>query len=452
MAETELLFKSIPEIGALYRSKAISPLEITRLTLDRIAQLNPSLNAFISLTSEKALEQASRAERELHTGVDRGALHGIPIALKDLIDTAGIRTTCGSRILRDQVPKHDAIITTRLEESGAVLVGKTNLLEFAFGIVHADYGQTNNPYDLNRTAGGSSGGSAAAVAAGLCFAAVGTDTGGSIRIPASYCGVAGLKPSYGLTSLSGVFPLSWSLDHAGPIARSSRDARLMLEAMTGLILEHPARIKNMRFGVLQREGRDMQPAVIAAFDAAAQALRGAGATVQTIEIPDLELADAALLNVLLPEASVIHAPWIESRPEDYSPLTRMQIELGFAIPAVTHVRAQQFRRHLTRQFLLALRGLDAILSPTVAFVAPKEDPLFAVDAHGVSEGRRTSPYNLCGLPALSVNCGFGDHGLPVGIQIVTRPHEDALALAIGGAIEALMPEARPVPNNDRGIF
>ncbi len=194
MAETELLFKSIPEIGALYRSKAISPLEITRLTLDRIAQLNPSLNAFISLTSEKALEQASRAERELHTGVDRGALHGIPIALKDLIDTAGIRTTCGSRILRDQVPKHDAIITTRLEESGAVLVGKTNLLEFAFGIVHADYGQTNNPYDLNRTAGGSSGGSAAAVAAGLCFAAVGTDTGGSIRIPASYCGVAGLKP------------------------------------------------------------------------------------------------------------------------------------------------------------------------------------------------------------------------------------------------------------------
>lgn len=445
MPELELLLKSIPEIAALYRSGTLSPLELTRFTLERIERLNPGLNAFITVTAEKALEQAARAETELRSGTDRGWLHGVPIALKDLVDTAGIRTTCGSRILRDNLPEHDAEITTKLEAAGAVLVGKTNLLEFAYGIVHPDYGQTNNPFDPSRTAGGSSGGSAAAVAAGLCFAAVGTDTGGSIRIPASYCGVAGFKPTYGLTSLAGVFPLSWSLDHAGPIARSSHDARLLLQAMTGLKLEQALDFKGRRFGILQREGNEMQPEVIAVFDAVCAVLERAGAEIETVSIPDLELADAALLNVILPEASAIHAAWITTHPEDYAPLTRLQIELGFAIPAVTHVRAQQYRRHLTGQYLKVFKNLDAILSPTVAFVAPHEDPVFAADDAGADEGRRTGPYNLTGFPALSINCGFGAHGLPVGIQIVTRPHEDALALAIGSALEDLMPEARAVP-------
>ncbi len=445
MADLELLFKSIPEIAAMFRAKALSPLELTRLTLERIEQLNPTLNAFITITSEKALAQAARAEQELASGMDRGLLHGIPIALKDLVDTAGIRTTCGSSILRDHVPGQDAIITQRLEAAGAVLVGKTNLLEFAYGIVHPDYGQSNNPFDPTRTAGGSSGGSAAAVAAGLCFAAVGTDTGGSIRIPASYCGVAGLKPTYGLTSLAGVFPLSWSLDHAGPIARSSNDARLMLEVMADKKMAAKLELKGMRFGILQREGSEMQPEVTAAFDAACRALEQAGAEIITVHIPDLELADAALLNVLLPEASVIHADWMATRPQDYAPFTRTQIELGFAVPAVTHVRAQQYRRHLTRQYLEVLNHVNAILSPTVAFVAPFEDPVFAADDAGAAEARRTGPYNLTGLPALTLNCGFGAQSLPVGIQIVTRPFEDALALAIGSALEDLMPEARAVP-------
>ncbi len=445
MSDIGLLLKSIPEIAAMYRAKQLSPLELTRLTLTRIEQLNPSLNAFITVTSEKALAQATRAEQQLASGIDRGLLHGIPIALKDLVDTAGIRTTCGSSILRDHVPGQDAVITKRLEAAGAVLVGKTNLLEFAYGIVHPDYGQTNNPFDPTRTAGGSSGGSAAAVAAGLCFAAVGTDTGGSIRIPASYCGVAGFKPTYGLTSLEGVFPLSWSLDHAGPIARSSEDARLMLEVISDKKCSTKLELKGMRFGILQREGEEMQPEVTAAFDAACAVLERAGAELVTLKIPNLELADAALLNVLLPEASVIHADWLASRFEDYAPFTRMQIELGFAVPAVTHVRAQQYRRHLTRQFLEVLNDVKAILSPTVAFVAPFEDPVFAADDAGATEARRTGPYNLTGLPALSVNCGFGAHGLPVGIQIVTRPFEDALALAIGSALEDLMPEARAVP-------
>jgi aspartyl-tRNA(Asn)/glutamyl-tRNA(Gln) amidotransferase subunit A len=445
MPDLELLLKPIPEIGALFRSGQLSPLELTRITLERIEQLNPTLNAFITVTHEKALEQATRAEQELRSGLDRGPLHGIPIALKDLVDTAGIRTTCGSRILKDNVPEKDAIITKRLEAAGAVLVGKTNLLEFAYGIVHPDYGQTNNPFDPTRTAGGSSGGSAAAVAAGLCFAAVGTDTGGSIRIPASYCGIAGLKPTYGLTSLEGVFPLSWSLDHAGPIARSSEDARIFLEAMSGVKLAQQVDLSGMRFGILQRDGPEMQPEVLAAFDQACTVLERAGAKLLEVIVPDLELADAALLNVLLPEASAIHARWLETRAEDYAPLTRMQIELGFPIPAVTHVRAQQYRRHLTQQFLNVLEGVDAILSPTVAFVAPFEDPVFAADDLGATEARRTGPYNLTGLPALTINCGFGEHGLPVGLQIVTRPYADALALAIGSALEHLMPEARAIP-------
>ncbi len=441
MPDLELLHKTIPEIGDLYRSGQLSPLELTQLCLKRIEQLDPVLNAFISVTTEKALEQARKAEQELHSGQDRGPMHGIPIALKDLIDTAGVRTTCASRILKDHVPNQDAPLVQRLEAAGAVLLGKTNLLEFAYGIVHPDYGQTNNPWDPSRTSGGSSGGSTAAVAAGMCFAAVGTDTGGSIRIPASYCGVAGLKPTYGTVNLKGVFPLSWSLDHAGPLARTSQDAGLLLAAMSGKSFDSRVSLDGMRFGIIQREGPEVEPGVAEVFDAACEALVGAGAEVEELRIPELEHTDASLLNVLLPEASVVHTRWINSQPEDYSPFTRMQIELGFAIPAVAYVRAQQFRRRLTQHFLSALDKVDALISPSVAWVAPHEDPVVAAD-EGSAEGRRSAPHNLTGLPALSVNAGFGAHGLPVGIQVITKPHTDAQCLAIGSALETLLPQAQ----------
>ncbi|MER3555851.1 MAG: amidase [Meiothermus sp.] len=441
MSDLGLLTRSIAEIGRLFRSGQLSPVELTALTLRRIETLNPVLNAFITVTQDKALEAARRAEAELRSGKDRGPLHGIPIALKDLIDTAGVRTTCASRILKDHVPQRDAPMVRILEAAGAVVVGKTNLLEFAYGIVHPDYGQTNNPWDTGRTSGGSSGGSAAAVGAGLCFAAVGTDTGGSIRIPASYCGVAGLKPTYGTVSLEGVFPLSWSLDHAGPIARTSEDARLLLEAMTGKSLASSASLQGLRLGVIQRGGSEVQAEVTQVFDAACHALEGAGAEIQEVKIPDLALADTALLNVLLPEASAVHQGWISRRPEDYAPFTRFQIELGFALPAVAHVRAQQFRRHLTRQFLKVLETVDLLISPSVAWVAPPEDPVVAGD-EGSAEGRRSAPHNLTGLPALSINAGFGALGLPVGLQIVGKPHQDGFVLAVGGALEALLPAAQ----------
>ena len=448
MSDHALLTRSIAEVGRMFRSGQLSPLELTELTLQRIEVLNPRLNAFITVTYEQARQAARRAEAELRSGHDRGPLHGIPVALKDLIDTAGIRTTCASRILRDHTPASTAPLARNLEAAGAVLVGKTNLLEFAYGIVHPDYGQTNNPWDLGRTSGGSSGGSAAAVGAGLCFAAVGTDTGGSIRIPASYCGVAGLKPTYGTVSLEGVFPLSWSLDHAGPLARSSEDARVLLEGMLGKsggISTQQVSLKGLRFGAIQRDGQEVEPQVVEVFDAACQALERAGAEVREVAIPDLELTDAALLGVLLPEASVVHQRWINRRPEDYAPFTRTQIELGFAVPAPVYVRAQQFRRHLTRQFLRALGSLDALISPSVAWVAPREDPVVAGD-EGSAEGRRSAPHNLTGLPALSINSGFGAHGLPVGLQIIGKPHADAFVLGLGSALERVLPSAqKPAP-------
>ena len=225
-------FGSISAVAALYRQKKLSPVEVVETLLGRIEQL-PALNAFVTVTAEAARQEAKRAEAELFRGFERGLLHGIPVALKDLVDTAGVRTTCGSRLRAAHAPTKDAEIVRRLKEAGAISLGKTNLLEFAYGVVHPDFGPTLNPCDPTRTAGGSSGGSAAAVAAGLCFAAVGTDTGGSVRIPAAYCGVAGFKPSYGLVDAAGVFPLSWSLDHVGPIAPSSRDAAALLGALTG---------------------------------------------------------------------------------------------------------------------------------------------------------------------------------------------------------------------------
>jgi aspartyl-tRNA(Asn)/glutamyl-tRNA(Gln) amidotransferase subunit A len=327
-------------------------------------------------------------------------------------------------------------------------VGKTNMLEFAYGIVHPDIGPTWNPWAPDRTAGGSSGGSAAAVAAGLCYAAVGTDTGGSIRIPAAYCGVAGLKPTYGLVSTQGIFPLSWSLDHAGPIARTSADTALLLDGLLGRKPAPiaPAELRGLRLAVLanHRAGTEMEEAVRQAFDDACRDLSRAGAVLYEATIPDLHLADDALFGVLGPEASAVHSRWLKERPGDYAPLTRLQLELGYVVGSLAHVRAQQYRRHLTGQLLSLLVQADAILSPTAPWIAPHEDPAIADEA-GAAEGRRTGLYNLSGLPALTVNCGFGLHGLPIGLQIAAWPGADRLVLAIGAAYEALRPDVNRRP-------
>ena len=445
MSEAGPLLLSIAELGAAYRRRALSPVEVTRLCLARIAKLDPALNAFITVCEAESLEQAATAEREFAAGRDRGPLHGVPVAIKDLMHLAGVPTTYASRAASPVVPAVDAALVARLKQAGAVILGKTNLLEYAFGAVHPAYGQTNNPWDGKRTSGGSSGGSAAAVAAGMCFAAVGTDTGGSIRIPASYCGIVGLKPTYGLVDLDGVEALSWSLDHGGPLARSCADAARLLEGMTGgTFASTPRPLAGLRLGIMRHDGveRFQAPAVGQLFDRAVVTLAAAGAVIRPVEIDDLDRASDAVMVILHPEASVIHQRRIADDPAGFGEITRLQIEAGFAVPATAYVRAQQLRRTLSARFRALFEGVDAVLSPSVPWPAPAEDPPIGDDA-GDGEMLYSALYNLIGLPALSIPCGLTPEGLPAGLQIVGPWQADAAVLSIGAALEPLLPRLVP---------
>ena len=450
MDEQELCYTDIATLGRLYRTRAISPTEATRAVLDRIRQLDQQLNSFITVLEQPALEQARHAEAELASGHDRGPLHGVPVSLKDLIDTAGTRTTAASRLWRDRVPATSATVARRLEQAGAVLIGKCNLLEFAYGIVHPDYGQCNNPWNIRRTSGGSSSGSAASVAAGMGWGSVGTDTGGSIRIPAAYCGVVGLKPTYGRVSLHGICPLSASLDHAGPLARTVADAAILFEALAGYdpldphsladsVADDAAAItdevRGLRLGVVaEHMGADLQPGVAEATWAAVRTLEQAGMHVLEIQIVSLHAADDALLAAIMPEATLVHADWLRDHPAGYAALTRAQLEQGAQISAVDYLRAQVYRQQLRADMLDALRTVDVLISPTVAWAAPAEDPPVG-EGQGATEARRTGPYNLTGLPAISVPCGFGPQGLPLGLQIAAAPLAEQLLLRVAHTYE-----------------
>jgi aspartyl-tRNA(Asn)/glutamyl-tRNA(Gln) amidotransferase subunit A len=435
---------SIGEIGARYRDGKLSPVEVTRACLGRIAAHDPALNAFMTVLEEAALEQAAKAESELASGHDRGALHGIPVAIKDLVAMAGVPTTFGSDPVFVAHPEADGALVAHLRAAGAVILGKTNLLEFAYGAVNPRVGQTNNPWNPERTSGGSSGGSAAAVAAGLCFAALGTDTGGSIRIPSAYCGVVGLKPTYGLVDLDGVSLLSWSLDHGGPIARSCADAAAMLAGLTGQpVVPPPVALGGLRLGVIaaHRDAPVVTPGVRAAFDDAVRRLRDAGAIVEDVAPDGLDHTARALMQVMLPEASV-SLQHLLVRGEALAAQTRAQLELGFLVPATAHVRAQRFRRWLGTELRRLLSRYDALIEPTVPFEAPAEDPPID-EASGFGEMLCSAAANLCGLPALSLPCGTGADGLPVGLQVTGAPHADALLLGLGAAIAQIVPPCPP---------
>jgi aspartyl-tRNA(Asn)/glutamyl-tRNA(Gln) amidotransferase subunit A len=437
----EIHFTSIAALGTAYRNRSISPVDVVRGSLERIARLDPTLNSFITVLEAESLAQAESAARELKAGHDRGPLHGVPVAVKDLIDMAGVPTTFASRAGSPRMAETDAVVVRNLIQAGAVIFGKTNLLEYAYGAVHPDFGQTNNPWDPRRTSGGSSGGSAAAVAAGLCFATVGTDTGGSIRIPASYCGVAGLKPTFGRVSLDGVQALSPTLDHAGPLARTCADAALALEGMTGTRLNVPGmELAGLRIGIMHHPGADkfLQTEVRAHFDQVIRELSRSGADIRPMQVPDLELARDALIAIIEPEASLIHRILLRNERAGFSDITRAQLEAGFAISAVDYLNALKVRERLTAEFQRAFESVDAILSPSVPWVAPAEDP--PVDGEeGGGEMMYSGVYNLVGLPALSVPCGVSSEGLPSGLQIVTSWHKDELALSIGLALEVELP-------------
>lgn len=444
MVDDDVLFSSIAGLGVRYRDGSLSPVAVTQQSLDRIGRLDPVLNSFITVLAEESLAAAELARSELKAGHDRGPLHGVPVAVKDLVEMADVPTTFASRAGSPRQGKADAVLVRKLKEAGAVILGKTNLLEYAYGAVHPDFGQTNNPWDVKRTSGGSSGGSAAAVAAGLSFAAVGTDTGGSIRIPAAYCGVVGLKPGFGLVSLDGVMALSPSLDHAGPIARSCADAALMLSGMTGMRHDLPSvDARGLRIGIMHHPGsqRFMEAPVQALFDRTIALLEKAGAKVRPLEIEELELANDAVVKIIEPEASRIHRDALRLEGHGFSPITRAQLEAGFHVTAVDYLDALALQARLRKAFERAFESVDAILSPSVPWVAPAEDPPIGGES-GVGEMMFSGVYNLTGLPALSIPSGLTDEGLPGGVQIVTPWNADDLALAIGAMIETLLPAMR----------
>lgn len=436
-ADTRIAFRSIAALGQDFRRGALTPTAVVEVCLERIERHDGSLNAIAAALAETARAEAATAQEELAAGHDRGPLHGIPVGIKDLVDIGGTVTGFGSDPVFASPATQDAAMVANLRAAGAVPIAKTNLLEFAYGAVNPRVGQTNNPWDTAHTAGGSSGGSAAAVAAGLCHAAVGTDTGGSIRIPAAYCGVVGLKPTYGLVPLAGVSMLSWSLDHAGPMARSCADAAALLGGLTGTTVDaSPASLRGLRFGLIAalRDNVATTPGVRAGMESACAVLRNAGAAVDEVEIEGLAESSEALLHVLLPETSVILGRLLDEHPQALAEQTRSQLELGFALPATAHVRAQQFRRFLGQRVLDALAHYDALLSPAVPWEAPAEDP--AIDgAQGYGEMLCSAPTNLCGLPSLVLPCGRGEEGLPVSLQLIGPPDSDERLLRIGAALE-----------------
>jgi aspartyl-tRNA(Asn)/glutamyl-tRNA(Gln) amidotransferase subunit A len=434
---------TIAELGAAFRSGASSPTDAVALCLAQITAHDEALNAMITLTTESAVAAAERAGRDLRAGVDRGPLHGVPVVLKDLIDVAGVPTGYGSAPAFRTIPARNAALVDRLETAGAVILGKANLLEFAYGAVNPLVGQTNNPWDPARTAGGSSGGSAAAVAAGMAFAGVGTDTGGSIRVPAAYCGIVGLKPTFGLVPLEGVFPLSWTLDHAGPLTRTSACALAFLDALAGTSgPSTPLPLTGRRFGILRAHVDDpcVRPDVRAAFTAACDALADAGASFVDVHLSELDGMAEAVIDILLPEAAIIHASRLAEHRDAYGPQTRAQIEAGPGVSAMAYLRARDHRRRLTEAMEAAVVGLDALIAPSVPWVAPAEDPAVHGD-EGYAEMHCTGPANLTGQPSVSIYGGPGEAGLPTGLMLTGPRGGDRRLLRVCMGIETVLPPA-----------
>jgi aspartyl-tRNA(Asn)/glutamyl-tRNA(Gln) amidotransferase subunit A len=446
----ELADLTIARAAQLLRERAISPVELTRACLSRIDELNPKLNAFITIMRDSALDQARSAEREIQQGQWRGPLHGIPIALKDLIDTAGVRTTAASALFADRVPDEDAEVVHRLKRSGAILMGKTNLHEFAYGgsSVVSYFGPVRNARNPEHIAGGSSGGSAVAVASGMCLGAIGTDTAGSIRLPASFCGVVGLKPTYGLVSARGVIPLAWSYDHVGPITRTVEDAALMLAAIAGyderdvfsrqLPLADYARaanepLKRVRIGI----GRntfwdDLHPDVAVVVNRAINTISELASETREVTVPiepDRHLANA--------ESYAYHLRWITESPEKYQPSTLERLRTGEKVTAADCLFAQQRLERMRRKSRALFESVDVIVTPTVPVPPPASAELEADPANlrrrEVIMLRNTRPWNVLGLPTISVPCGWTSRNLPVGLQITAAAggEADLLRVAVG---------------------
>jgi len=469
MADTDLAFASIEEVARLYRKRKLSPVELTKLMLARIELLNPKMNAYITVTAELALAQAKKAESELFGPRgrkgrrDRGPIHGIPISLKDNIYTKGVRATAGSKILKDFIPQHDAEVWTRLQEAGAILLGKTNLHEFAYGVTtnNPHYGPTRNPWDLARIPGGSSGGSAAALAAGLCYGSIGTDTGGSIRIPAALCGIVGLKPGIGRVSAEGVVPLSSHLDFVGPLARTVVDAALLLDPIFVRGKAEPSRssvrklsphANKFRLGLPKEFFLDLvSDDVYIAFDEAVRSLQKHGALVKEISIPLQDETEEAGNRIAWAEATHYHqqAGWFPARSADYGEDVRARLEMGAKISATDYMQALATRDKFIQQFHIAMSDaeVDALVVPTTPIAAP----LIGEESTPIGKAnhptralllRLNRPANLAGIPAMSVPHGFTSAGLPLGLQLIGAVTDEPRLLRIAQVAQAIMPVLR----------
>jgi aspartyl-tRNA(Asn)/glutamyl-tRNA(Gln) amidotransferase subunit A len=444
--------RSISELASRLRRKEISPVEITRESLARIEKANPRLNAFITVMAESAMEQAGVAEAEIARGEWRGPLHGIPIALKDLIDTAGVRTTAASTLYKDRIPAEDAEVVRRLRQAGAVILGKNNLHEFAYGgsSMISAFGEVRNPWDAGRIAGGSSGGSAASVTAGLCCAAIGTDTAGSIREPAALCGCVGLKPTYGRVPARGVIPLAASLDHVGPLTATAADAAIVLQAIAGydsrditsvnasvpdFVSPLGEEVKNLRVGVPRSYFfEDLDPEV-------ASAMEHAVAGVQTLvrELKDVSVDVPTDRTLQAAESFALHKKNISEHPDLFQAETVRRIRSGENVTAAQYITGRQQLELARRNIGEIFAGVDVLITPTTPIPAPcitdlqtKPEDLRPAELKLL---RNTRPFNVWGLPAISVPCGFTQDGLPIGLQIAGPSWREDLVLRLAHAYE-----------------
>ena len=462
----------LSEASQLVRSKKVSPVELTHECLNRIERLNSKLNSFITVTAESALAEARQAEAEIQHDGWRGPLHGIPIALKDLVDTAGVRTTAASGVFKDRVPAEDAEIVRRLKAAGAVFLGKLNLHEFAYGGSSAIsyFGPVHNPWNLDYSPGGSSGGSAAAVAAQLCYGAIGSDTGGSIRQPAGYCGIVGLKPTYGRVSTFGVIPLAWSLDHLGPITRTATDAALMLQVIAGYDTQDTASVdvpvpnyvatiaaatSSLRLGIPRAYFYEaLHPEIQAAMEAALLVLKKLAGIQRDIAPLATNGSYSSVMDpyvaILRAEAYAYHKDYVSKSPELYQAQTLKRIRAGADVTTSAYIQSRRQLEQVRRSVARAFETVDLLITPTACV------PSFAIanllaDPNTLREKelltlRNTRPFNMLGLPTVSVPCGFTRADLPIGMQITGPPGGEATVLRLAYAYEQASEWRKRKPN------
>ncbi|WP_134700623.1 amidase [Ammoniphilus sp. YIM 78166] len=455
---SEPYFTDISSLSSLIQSRRLSPVELTEMLLQRIEQVNPTVNAFIKVMADDARKQADEREREVMEGRIRGPLHGVPIAIKDILETKGHETTAGSKIFANWIPDRDATVVQKLQEAGAVLIGKANLHEFAMGATteNPHYGVCRNPWDLERVPGGSSGGSAVAVATGLCFGAIGTDTAGSIRLPAAMCGIAGIKPTYGRVSRHGCLPFSWSLDHIGPMTRTVKDAAIMLEAISGfdpldsssasrppdvLWREGLPDLKGVRLAVVRQHFfEDLDTELNRVVEQAILDMQALGAEVVEIELPGLADALQALKLIAQSEVLAFHQPLLNQYKEWYGEDLQYRFEFGQSISAVQYLNAQRTRSKMIQEAKVKLSDYDALLAPANARqpfhigTVPPDQAISNMFTLG-----RTPFGNITGFPALTLPCGFMPGNLPVGLQLIGKPFEERRILQIAEVYERSQP-------------